>query len=220
MTTATTSADETAELIARRWDEIVPVLHDYIAIPNVSEAFDPDWRAHGHMHDAVELIRSWCADRPIAGMSVEVVDPPDLSPLIVIDIPAFGAGDPDDTVLLYGHLDKQPEMVGWREDLGPWIPVREGDKVVMFYGSANRDEDVFPNGDVIDIGRENAHDQLAFGFGIHRCMGSRLAEMQLRVLLEEILERFDKIEVVGEPTRTFSSFVHGYTHLPVQVTRK
>ena len=137
MTTATTSADETAELIARRWDEIVPVLHDYIAIPNVSEAFDPDWRAHGHMHDAVELIRSWCADRPIAGMSVEVVDPPDLSPLIVIDIPAFGAGDPDDTVLLYGHLDKQPEMTGWREGLGPWTPVLEGDKL---YGRGGADD--------------------------------------------------------------------------------
>jgi cytochrome P450 len=98
--------------------------------------------------------------------------------------------------------------------------IKKDDQLLMWYLSANRDEDVFPNGDEIDIERENAHDQLAFGFGIHRCMGSRLAEMQLRVLWEEILERFDKIEVQAEPTRTFSSFVHGYTHLPVQVTRK
>ena len=98
--------------------------------------------------------------------------------------------------------------------------IKKDDQLLMWYLSANRDEDIFPNGDEIDIERENAHDQLAFGFGIHRCMGSRLAEMQLRVLLEEVLERFEKIEVIDEPTRTFSSFVHGYTHLPVQVTRK
>ena len=129
---------DTAALITSRWDDdIVPVLHDYITIPNVSEAFDPDWREHGHMHAAVELIRSWCADRPIEGMTVDVIDPPDLSPLIVIDIPAFGGGDPDDTVLLYGHLDKQPEMTGWREGLGPWTPVIEGDKL---YGRGGADD--------------------------------------------------------------------------------
>jgi cytochrome P450 len=98
--------------------------------------------------------------------------------------------------------------------------IKKDDQLLMWYLSANRDEDVFENADEIDIERHNADQQLAFGFGIHRCMGSRLAEMQLRVLWEEILDRFDKIEVQAEPTRTFSSFVHGYTHLPVQVTRK
>jgi len=98
--------------------------------------------------------------------------------------------------------------------------IRKDDQVLMWYVSANRDEQVFPDGDAIDIARPNSDQHLAFGFGIHRCMGSRLAEMQLRILWEEILERFERIEVVSEPTRTFSSFVHGYTKLPVRVTRR
>ena len=101
------------------WDEIVPVLHDYIAIPNVSEAFDPEWREHGYMQQAVELIRGWCAARPIEGVTVEVHELPERSPVIVIEVAPFGqAGNQrgsDDTVLLYGHLDKQPEMEGWRD---------------------------------------------------------------------------------------------------------
>ena len=98
--------------------------------------------------------------------------------------------------------------------------MKKDDQVLLWFLSANRDEEVFPNAEQLDIERENAHDQLAFGFGIHRCMGSRLAEMQLRILWEEILDRFEHVTVMGEPTRTLSSFVHGYTHLPVQVTRK
>ena len=98
--------------------------------------------------------------------------------------------------------------------------IRKHDQVLMWYVSANRDRDVFENADVIDIERPNADQHLSFGFGIHRCMGSRLAELQLRVLWEEILPRFERIEVQGEPSRTFSSFVNGYTELPVRVTRK
>ncbi len=98
--------------------------------------------------------------------------------------------------------------------------ILEGDQVLMWYVSANRDEDVFDNGDVIDIERHNADRQLSFGYGIHYCMGSRLAELQLRVLWEEILQRFERIEIQGEPERTFSSFVNGYTTLPVTVTRR
>jgi len=98
--------------------------------------------------------------------------------------------------------------------------ILEGDQVLMWYLSANRDEDVFENPDVLDIERPNADQQLAFGIGIHRCMGNRLAEMQLRILWEEVLARFERVEVVGEPSFTFSSFVHGYTNLPVEVTRR
>ncbi len=98
--------------------------------------------------------------------------------------------------------------------------ILEGDQVLMWYASANRDEDVFTDADVIDIERPNADRQLSFGYGIHFCMGSRLAELQLRVLWEEILQRFERIEVQAEPGRTFSSFVHGYTDLPVTVTRR
>ena len=90
----------------------------------------------------------------------------------------------------------------------------------MWYVSGNRDEDAFENANVIDIERPNSRQHLAFGFGIHRCMGNRLAELQLRILWEELLGRFEKIEIQEEPSRTFSSFVKGYTHLPVKVKRK
>lgn len=95
--------------------------------------------------------------------------------------------------------------------------IRAGDKVVMWYISGNRDERFMDDPDAFIIGRPDARKHLSFGFGIHRCMGNRLAELQLRVLWEEILARFERIEVVGEPTRTVSSFVHGYTALPVRL---
>ncbi len=124
--------------VDRVWaDDIVPVLHDYIAIPNVSVLFDPQWREHGHMDRAVELIRAWCADRAIAGLTVEVHELPGRTPVILMEVPAFGIGSADDTVLLYGHLDKQPEMTGWRDDLGPWKPVIEGDRL---YGRGGADD--------------------------------------------------------------------------------
>ena len=124
--------------VDRVWtDEIVPALHDYIAIPNVSALYDPQWRAHGHMDRAVELIRAWCATRSVAGLTVDVHELPGRTPVILMQIPAFGSGADDDTVLLYGHLDKQPEMTGWRDDLGPWKPVLEGDRL---YGRGGADD--------------------------------------------------------------------------------
>lgn len=118
--------------------EVVPALHEYIRIPNVSPAFDPDWAVHGHMANAVELVRSWCAGREIAGLSVEVHELAGRTPLILVDVPAFGAhGSNDETVILYGHLDKQPEMSGWRAGLGPWSPVVEGDRL---YGRGGGDD--------------------------------------------------------------------------------
>lgn len=144
MTVTETSATDSsaADVIRERcdgvWDEIVPVLHDYIAIPNVSIDFDADWRAHGFMQQAVELIAGWCRDRPIPGLTVEVVELPERTPMIVMEIPAAGPAARDaDTVLLYGHLDKQPEMEGWRDDLGPWTPVLEGDRL---YGRGGADD--------------------------------------------------------------------------------
>mgnify|MGYP000447353814 CR=1 FL=1 len=98
--------------------------------------------------------------------------------------------------------------------------IRAGDKVVMWYISGNRDESVFPNADQFDLNRDNLRRHLAFGFGIHRCMGNRLAEMQLRIVWEEILARFDRIEVVGEIERATSVFVRGITKLPVVLHRK
>ena len=98
--------------------------------------------------------------------------------------------------------------------------IRKGDKVVIWYYSGNRDEDHLQKPNEFIIDRPNPRQHTSFGFGIHRCMGNRLAELQLRVLWEEILSRFEKIEVQEEPSRTLSSFVNGYTHLPVKLTRK
>ena len=95
--------------------------------------------------------------------------------------------------------------------------IRKGEQVLMWYISGNRDEEVIDNPNAFIIDRPNARHHLSFGFGIHRCMGNRLAEMQLRIVWEEILKRFSKIEVVGEPVRLRSSFVRGITNLPVQV---
>ena len=93
--------------------------------------------------------------------------------------------------------------------------IRKGDKVVMWYVSGNRDERMFKNPDAYDIHREDLRKHLSFGFGIHRCMGNRLAELQLHTLWEEILKRYDRIEVVGEPKRSCSVFVKGYREMQV-----
>ncbi|HEX7803389.1 MAG TPA: M20 family metallopeptidase [Pseudoxanthomonas sp.] len=110
-------------------DEIVPQLVEYIRIPNKSPMFDKDWVAHGYMDDAVKLMESWARKQPIPGMALEVVRLEGRTPLIFIEIPASGPETGADTVLLYGHLDKQPEMTGWDSGLGPWIPVLKDDKL-------------------------------------------------------------------------------------------
>ncbi|MEO6595044.1 MAG: M20 family metallopeptidase [Planctomycetota bacterium] len=116
------------------WEQdIVPQLVDYIRIPNKSPAFDKDWQQAGHMQKAVDLIAGWCKAQPIEGLTVEVMQLEGRTPLIYMEIP----GEGDDCVLLYGHLDKQPEMTGWFEGLGPWEPVRKGDKL---YGRGAADD--------------------------------------------------------------------------------
>jgi len=95
--------------------------------------------------------------------------------------------------------------------------IRKGDKVVMWYISGNRDEEIFENANSFVIDRKNVRQHLSFGFGIHRCLGRHLAELQLRILWEEILDAGLKVKVVGEPERIASNFVHGYSALPVQI---
>ena len=98
--------------------------------------------------------------------------------------------------------------------------IRKGDKVVMWYASGNRDETVFERPDELIIDRRNARNHIAFGFGVHRCMGNRLAELQLRILWEELLPRFERIDVVGEPQYVQSNFVRGISKLMVELTPK
>jgi cytochrome P450 len=95
--------------------------------------------------------------------------------------------------------------------------IKKGDRVVMWYVSGNRDDEVIENPDAFIIDRARPRTHLSFGFGIHRCVGMRLAELQLRIVWEEILKRFDRIEVVGEPKRVYSSFVRGIESLPVRI---
>ena len=98
--------------------------------------------------------------------------------------------------------------------------IRKGDKILMWYASGNRDERVIERPDELIIDRKGARNHLSFGFGLHRCMGNRLAEMQLRILWEELLLRFDNIEVLGEPELVQSNFVRGYAKMMVQLTAK
>jgi len=98
--------------------------------------------------------------------------------------------------------------------------IRKGDKVVMWYVSGNRDPDEFERPDELIIDRPNARHHLSFGYGVHRCMGNRLAEMQLRIVWEEILERFDRVEVVGEPVRINTNLLRAYSELPVRLHRR
>jgi cytochrome P450 len=95
--------------------------------------------------------------------------------------------------------------------------IRKGDKLAMWYISGNRDEEAIEEPDRFIIDRPRPRQHLSFGFGIHRCVGKSLAELQLKILWEEILDRLPEIEVVGEPSRVFSAFVHGISELPVRI---
>lgn len=120
--------------IDKLWnDSIIPALQQYITIPNKSPHFDPDWKKNGYMDQATELIANWCRANALPDMKVEVIQLENRTPVIFMELP----GEVDDTILLYGHLDKQPEMVGWDEDLHPWKPVLRGDKL---YGRGAADD--------------------------------------------------------------------------------
>jgi len=124
--------------IDRHWDdEIVRQLVDYIRIPAKSPHFDPEWKAHGHIEAVVEQARRWVEAQRIEGMKLEVIRLEGRTPTLFFDVPARGQGAPSQSIVLYGHLDKQPEMTGWREGLGPWIPVIEEGRL---YGRGGADD--------------------------------------------------------------------------------
>ena len=124
----------TTEFVDSVWDaEIVPSLEDYITIPALSPLFDPEWQANGHIDRAMDHIADWCAARNIEGMTWEIVRLEGRTPLLYMEIP----GATEETVLLYGHMDKQPPFTGWRDDLGPWKPVIEDGKL---YGRGGADD--------------------------------------------------------------------------------
>jgi acetylornithine deacetylase/succinyl-diaminopimelate desuccinylase-like protein len=128
------NADQTRKLVGEQWDgSILPTLHDYIRIPNQSPLYDPQWKKNGHMHKAVDLARRWAESQGVAGLTLEVLEIDGRTPLIFMEV----AGDPSSTVLMYGHLDKQPAMTGWEKDLGPWTPVMRDGKL---YGRGGADD--------------------------------------------------------------------------------
>jgi len=143
MTTATSSSTlepkKAMHFVDGVWaDTIVPTLIEYIKIPNKSPMFDPDWVKHGYMAAATELVAGWCRDHLPKGATLEVLNLPGRTPLIFIDVPATAPkAGANDTIILYGHLDKQPEMTGWASDLSPWKPVLRDDKL---YGRGGADD--------------------------------------------------------------------------------
>ena len=121
--------------IGEFWDDaIVPALTEYIRIPAKSPHFDRDWQAHGYIDEAARLAARWCEKHQPAGTQLEIVRLEGRTPCLLLDVPGTAPGDP---VLMYGHLDKQPEMVGWREGFGPWVPVMEDGKL---YGRGGADD--------------------------------------------------------------------------------
>src|SRR5258708_5363861 len=123
--------------ISEFWDEaIVPSLVEYIRIPAKSPHFDAAWQKSGHIEAAVTLAADWCRKHAVPGMKLEVVRLEGRTPVLFIEIPASKAGEKDKPVLIYGHLDKQPEMTGWREGHGPWTPLIEEGKLYGRGGAA------------------------------------------------------------------------------------
>ncbi|MGD2016481.1 MAG: M20/M25/M40 family metallo-hydrolase [Planctomycetota bacterium] len=140
MTSATLDPAALRDHVARSWrDSILPAISDFIRIPAKSPAFDADWAANGFLDEAVELAAAWCRGRQLAGMTVEIVRLDGLTPTLLVEVPAFGMepGRDGDTILMYGHLDKQPEVTGWDDDKGPWEPVVQDGKL---YGRGAADD--------------------------------------------------------------------------------
>ena len=128
------NAEQIASTVGQTWDSsIVPTLEKYIRIPNQSPLFDPEWKRNGHMHQAITLARSWVEQQNVPGLRIETHEIDGRTPLLFMEID----GDPSSTVLMYGHLDKQPAMVGWEEGLGPWTPVLRDGKL---YGRGGADD--------------------------------------------------------------------------------
>jgi len=145
-------------------EEILPVLTEYVAIPCKSPAFDADWATRGEIDRAVTLVEAWCRAQEIDGLSVEVVRLAGRTPLLWLEVPGVGT----DRVLLYGHLDKQPEMAGWADGLSPWAPVRRADRL---YGRGGADDGyaIFASLAALRLLREQGVDHAPCGILIEAC---------------------------------------------------
>lgn len=176
------------QYIGQVWDEsIVPALCDYIRIPNKSQNFDPQWAEHGHMDRAADLMRTWCEAHALPGMKVELVRLPGRTPVLLIEVP----GSIDDTVLMYGHMDKQPEFTGWEEGLDPWTPVIRNGRL---YGRGGADDGYAVFGSLLSL-RALADQNIPFA----RCIilieaGEESGSPDLPAYIDALADR------IGEPS--------------------
>jgi len=188
-------ANPLATGIARQWDdEIVPQLTDYIRIPAKSPHFDPDWKKNGHIERVITLAEAWVKKQPVRGLEVEIVRLKGRTPLLYFNVPATGKKVARDaTVLLYGHLDKQPEMVGWLDGFGPWIPRFDDGKL---YGRGGADDGYAVFASLAAIGALQAQ-----GIGHARCAGmietcEESGSYDLPAYLEHLAPRLGKVDFV------------------------
>ena len=131
------NVERVRQSVSALWDtSIVPALCDYIRIPNKSVHFDRQWAEHGHMDRAAELLRAWCEAHALPAMKTEILRLPGRTPVLLIEVPA-SANVSTDSVLLYGHMDKQPEFTGWSEGLAPWSPLLRNGRL---YGRGGADD--------------------------------------------------------------------------------
>jgi acetylornithine deacetylase/succinyl-diaminopimelate desuccinylase-like protein len=174
--------------ISPQWDtDIVPQLTDYVRIPAKSPHFDPQWEANGHIERVIRLAEAWVKKQPVRGLEVEIVRLRGRTPLLYFDVP----GSSDRTVLLYGHLDKQPEMSGWRA--GPWDPVFEDGKL---YGRGSADDGYAVFAALSAIGALQAQ-----GVPHSRCVGmietcEESGSYDLPAYLEELAPRMGRVDFV------------------------
>ena len=176
--------------ISIQWDaEIVPQLAEYIRIPAKSPHFDPQWEINGHIERAIRLAEAWVGKQPVRGLTFEIVRLPGRTPLLYFDV----AGTGGRSVLLYGHLDKQPEMVGWREGFGPWDPLLENGKL---YGRGSADDGYAVFAALAAIGALQAQ-----GIAHSRCIGmietcEESGSYDLPAYLDALAPRMGKVDFV------------------------
>ena len=176
--------------ISIQWDaEIVPQLTEYIRIPAKSPHFDPQWEINGHIERAIRLAEAWVGKQPVRGLTFEIVRLPGRTPLLYFDV----AGTGGRSVLLYGHLDKQPEMVGWREGFGPWDPLLENGKL---YGRGSADDGYAVFAALAAIGALQAQ-----GIAHSRCIGmietcEESGSYDLPAYLDALAPRMGKVDFV------------------------
>ncbi len=184
------NAEKLLSAVSSQWDDdIVPQLTEYIRIPAKSPHFDPQWEKNGHIERAIRLAETWVRAQPVRGLTLEIVRLPGRTPLLYFDV----AGSGDRSVLLYGHLDKQPEMTGWRDGFGPWDPSFENGKL---YGRGSADDGYAVFAALAAIGALQAQ-----GIAHSRCVGmietcEESGSYDLPAYLDALAPRMGKVDFV------------------------